>query len=128
MWNATSLAHLLDARVMLEPVATDANTVVVRLPVRAELQTAVATIHGQTQPARPREKDEYAFGDLSLVSLLLGENDWRDEMRRFHKMPNADCAINGTREVIADIRTVATTPVASGRLVAELDEALEILT
>jgi hypothetical protein len=125
--DSYTLVQRLVARVMLEPAAVAAQTVVVRLPVRSELQTAAATIRAQTQPGRSREKDEYAFGDLSLVSLLLGENDWREEMRTFHRMPNADYAINGTREVITDIRTVAATSPDSGKLVAELDEALDIL-
>jgi hypothetical protein len=125
--DSYTMVQRLVARVLLEPAAADNDVVVEKLHVRQELESALAVLRKQTEPGSVRENDEYAFADLSLVLLLLGYNDWGEEMSKFLKLPNAGYAISGTRDVIADLRTVAaSSPEASGKLLARLDEALRI--
>jgi hypothetical protein len=97
--------------------------------VRSGLDRAAGLIQEQTRKGGVREKDEYAFADLSMVLFLLGRSEWKEKVGNLKSMPNADYAINSTREVISDIRAIANdTQDASQRFREELDAALKMFS
>ena len=121
--DSYTLVQRLVGRVMLDPSAP----VVENLRVSAALVSALAHLREQTKKGGVREKDEYAFSDLSLVSLLLGQDDWLTELKRFIAIENATHAINATREVLRDLRMLAGDSLpASADLIARLDAALDL--
>jgi hypothetical protein len=127
--DSYTLVQRLVARVLLKPTAADEECVVENQAVRRGLDRAAGLIQEQTRTGGVREKDEYAFADLSMVLFLLGRSEWKEKVGNLKSMPNADYAINSTREVISDIRAIANDAQdASQRFREELDAALKMFS
>jgi tetratricopeptide (TPR) repeat protein len=125
--DSYTLVQRLVARVFIDPAAVDDEQgVVANLAVRPELKKARDLIRDQIK-RKGRERDEFAASDLTLVLLLLGEQEWRAALRRFRGLTPA-YALSATREVIDDLRKLAAnSPRASMRLREDLANGLEEL-
>jgi hypothetical protein len=125
--DSYTLVQRLVARVLQDPAAVaHADRPVDGLRIPEELQDAARVIREQIQ-RKGRERDEYAAADLALVLLLLGDPDWRSQLRRFLSMTSG-YAVATTREVLQDLhRVVARSPGAPTALRTGLREALSML-
>lgn len=125
--DSYTLVQRLVTRVFLDPAAVDDDRIVVQnLALRPELEKAVTSIREQIERGG-RKLDEFAAADLTLVLILLGNDDWRTEMRRFRALKPA-YALAATRQVVAELQELATTsPRASARLRRDLEDALTSL-
>jgi hypothetical protein len=120
-----TLVQRLVARVFIDPAAVDnEQDVVANLAVRPELEKARDLIRDQIK-RKGRENDEFAASDLTLVLLLLGDQDWRAALRRFRDLRPA-YALSATREVIEQLQK-SVAPRASMRLRNDLADALTLL-
>ena len=125
--DSYTLVQRLVARIFVDPAAADDEQVIVeRLAVRPEIKKAKDIIHDQIYVKRVRERDEFAHGDLTLVLLLLGDRDWRAQLRRFRDLqPRPAYALTATREVVGELQKVAANSSrASPRLREDLANAL----
>jgi len=122
--DSYTLVQRLVARVFVDPAAADDEHVIVEhRAVRPKLEEARDVIRDQIE-RKGRGRDEFAASDLTLVLLLLGDPDWRAQLRRFRDLKPA-YALSATREVVADLQKVAAkSSRASERLRKDLADAL----
>jgi hypothetical protein len=122
--DSYTLVQRLVARVFIDPAAVDdEQRIVERLAVRPELEKARDLIRDQVE-RKGRGRDEYATSDLFLVLLLLGNQDWRAQLRRFRDLKPA-YALAAIRDVVKELQeSAANSSGPSVRLCEDLANAL----
>jgi hypothetical protein len=82
--DSYNLVQRLVTRVLRQPgAALDDAAAVKGVGVRTALRAAQAILKGQTSSSGSRSSDEYAFADLLLVAVLVGDQDWKQAVQDF---------------------------------------------
>jgi hypothetical protein len=103
--DSYNLIQRLVTRALLHPAAVlDESAVVQGIGLRQELRKAKGTLDVQTRNGGPRENDEYAFADILIDAVLLGEPTWRDAIHEFtRRAPKTSYARSVTLEVMREL-------------------------
>ncbi len=128
--DSYNLTQRLVTRVLLSPAeALDESKKVEDENVPSALHEARQIVNGQTSANGPRNKDEYAFADFAIITLILGDPGWVDALNEFtRRAPKSSYARTVTLEALRELGAwvKSSDGDAVGSLRARIEEAVRL--